>query len=50
MQTQVSAQSPPSSSVPHPTSVLPRLLLSLHLGADSWACFIEAEKEALLWG
>lgn len=36
--------------LPIPRPVLPCLLLSLPLSADSWACFIEAQKEALLWG
>lgn len=45
------AQPPPSTSAcPHPTPHVPSpprqlcLLLSLHLGADSWACFIKARK------
>lgn len=43
-----SPRPPPQLPILRP--VLPCLLLSLHLSADSWACFIEAQKEALLWG
>lgn len=39
---------PPSSSVPHPTSCLP--VAQSMLSADSWACFIEAQRQALFWG
>lgn len=38
------------ASAPHPTFHSPCLLFSLHLSADSWACFIEAQEEALVWG
>lgn len=39
-------QAQPPFILGSPSHVLPCLLLS----ADSWACFMEAQKEALLWG
>lgn len=42
------APCPPSSSVPHHTSCLP--VAQSMLSADSWACFIEARRQALFGG
>lgn len=47
---QALAQTAPRPIPGSPFHTLPFLLLRPHLSADSWASFIEAQNEALVWG